>query len=122
MTQPRDPASERVYFITRAGATPPPPVAATAKVGGRKRAAGVELQSKPTAHAVVERTLLQVREDWRTVVVQVNQLIVDTKADPASGFHLDEVSIGLAFDAKGKIGFIAEAGVEASIHVVFKRG
>ena len=39
----------------------------------------------------------------------------------AAGYELSEVNISLGFNAKGKLAFIAEAGVEASVSIVFKR-
>jgi hypothetical protein len=71
----------------------------------------------------VIRTLEETTEDWKRVVTQVTTLVGATEEHAAAtGWGLDEVTVGLAFDAKGKLAFIAEAGVQASIEVRFKRG
>ncbi|MGH9893554.1 MAG: Pepco domain-containing protein [bacterium] len=70
----------------------------------------------------LKRTLDEVREDWKMVSAQVIDLMsaTDSAASPAP-FQIDEVSVSLGFNAKGKLAFLAEAGVESSITVSFKR-
>jgi hypothetical protein len=53
---------------------------------------------------------------------QVSALVSDSdsKVDNIN-FQLDEIKVALGFSATGKLAFIAEAGVEASIEVTFKR-
>ncbi|OPY72632.1 MAG: hypothetical protein A4E64_02891 [Syntrophorhabdus sp. PtaU1.Bin058] len=68
------------------------------------------------------RTLKEVKDDWRVVSKQVIELVEETERE-ASGkkYRLDQVTVGLGFNAKGKLAFLAEAGVEASVTVTFKR-
>jgi len=71
---------------------------------------------------VLVRSLSSVRDDWTAVTEQVMSIIGDSaRATTTSGFTLDELSFGLAFTAKGKLAFIAEAGAEASVTLTFKR-
>jgi hypothetical protein len=67
------------------------------------------------------RSLEDVKEDWKKVSEQVSEMIEHTKAQQPKGFALETVSVSLGFSAKGRLVFIAEAGVEASVEMVFKR-
>lgn len=68
------------------------------------------------------RSLADVKEDWRLVVNQVAE-IFGTGTDQVAnrGYRLSEVEVSLGFDARGRLAFIAEAGVEATISVKFER-
>lgn len=69
------------------------------------------------------RTLKEVKEDWDIVMVQVSHIISDTEAKiEQKKFKLDEITISLGFNAKGKLAFIAEAGIEASVSIKFTKG
>ncbi|WP_329562000.1 Pepco domain-containing protein [Kitasatospora sp. NBC_01266] len=48
----------------------------------------------------------------------------DTRATAQhnGGFSVNEITVHLGLSASGKVAFIAEAGVEVSIEVTFKRG
>ncbi len=62
----------------------------------------------------------QMADDWREKLSR----LVDVAAGAApkdKAWHIDEIEIGLALSAKGKLMFIAEAGAEASVKVTLKR-
>ncbi len=81
---------------------------------------GVELH-KRNGEAFT-RKLDDLKKDWDIVMKQVSALVSDSdsKVDNIN-FQLDEIKVALGFSATGKLAFIAEAGVEASIEVTFKR-
>lgn len=65
------------------------------------------------------------KEDYQRICTQVFALVdAQEKVTPksADGFRVDEVTVSLGVHASGGLAFIAEAGVEASIEVTFKRG
>ena len=71
---------------------------------------------------VVSRTLEAVTDDWRLVVGQVETMIAATTQEtPKSGYELNEVNVSLGFSADGKLAFIAQVGVEATVSLTFKR-
>lgn len=97
-------AEERVTFITSARPLP----------------------GQAEAHVdmgAVTRPLSEIKEEWAVTINQVLSLIAvtDESAAETEGFSLQELSVKLGFSAKGKLAFIAEAGVEASVEVTFKR-
>lgn len=65
--------------------------------------------------------LKEAKSRWEEGLETVRELIEVSAAKAVGGWELDEVSIGMTLTAKGKLAFIAEAGVEASIHFVFKQ-
>src|SRR5881396_1991813 len=67
------------------------------------------------------RSIKDVKTDWEKVSKQVAEMISSTVMQAPQGFSLDEVTISLGFSAQGKLVFIAEAGVEASVEIKFKR-
>lgn len=70
----------------------------------------------------ITRKTDEVKKDFSIILQQLNYIITEAdQGSEGSGFKLDEVTISLGFSAKGKIAFIAEAGVEASIEVKFTR-
>lgn len=62
-----------------------------------------------------------VQDDWRRVSGQVSRLVSATEAQQPEGFHLESVEISLGFTASGRLAFIAEAGVEATVTVTWSR-
>ena len=88
--------------------------------GAELEAGQVEIH-KGVAEKVV-RSLADVKEDWRLVVGQVAE-IIGTGTDQVAihGYQLSEVEVSLGFDARGRLAFIAEAGVEATVSVKFER-
>jgi hypothetical protein len=82
-----------------------------------------------TPHKKVDERLrervAELKENYDEVMGQVLAMVDDSQAvQSKSGFHLSEICVGLAFDAKGKLGFIAgvEAGIEATVTVTLRRG
>jgi len=69
------------------------------------------------------RSLEEVKEDWNVVMQQVAEIIsgTDAKGLAKSGYQFGEINISLGFNAKGKLAFIAEAGVEASVSITFTK-
>lgn len=80
----------------------------------------VELHKAPKE---ITRTLEEVRADWSHMSAQISEIIAGTDVtfEQESGFKLSEIEIGLAFNAKGKLAFLAEVGAEASIKLLLKR-
>ncbi len=71
---------------------------------------------------LLKRGLADVRSEWDAVFRQVSALVASSReAAKSSGWALDKVEIGLAFNAKGHLAFIAEAGLEASVKVTMER-
>jgi hypothetical protein len=66
------------------------------------------------------REIEDVRADFARVSEQLGTL-VSALPSSVSGFEVDELSIELGFSASGKLVFIAEAGVEATVSVIFRR-
>ena len=69
---------------------------------------------------LVPRKKEEVKQDWHRVIGQIQELLQDVSLVPAN-FQLDEVVFELGFSAQGKIVFVAEAGVDATVSVTFKR-
>jgi len=97
---------QEVVFVTGSGATLQP--------------GDVQVQSGTVERVV--RSLGEVKKDWQVVIGQVADMIGASDGQVAErGFRLSEVEVGLGFDARGKLAFIAEAGVEATVTVRFER-
>ena len=63
-----------------------------------------------------------VKEDLAHVLAQLRYIIAEAeKSASTDQFPLEEISVSLGFTASGKIAFIAEASIEGSIQVTFKR-
>jgi hypothetical protein len=70
----------------------------------------------------VVRSLGDVKKDGQVVIGQVADVMRSSDGEVAErGFRLSEVEVALGFDARGKLAFIAEAGVEATVTVRFQR-
>lgn len=68
------------------------------------------------------KTTEDIKNDFSLVMNQLNFIVAEAdKKASTSQFRLDEITISLGFSATGKLAFIAEAGVEASIEVKFTR-
>jgi hypothetical protein len=97
-------ASEEVLFIS----------------GTELEPGGVEIHKGVTEKMV--RSLADVKEDWRRVVGQVAEIFgTGTDQVASRGYRLSEIEVSLGFDARGRLAFIAEAGVEATVSVKFER-
>src|SRR5436305_3124921 len=60
------------------------------------------------------RKKTEVREDWDHMVEQLTDMAKKLSAT-AGSFGVQEVEFQLGFSAKGKLGFIAEAGATGSV-------
>ncbi|WP_329394457.1 hypothetical protein OHA45_13330 [Streptomyces lydicus] len=63
--------------------------------------------------------LEDLKEKYARIQQQVNALVAQNVS--ANGWGVSEVMVRLGISAKGGLGFIAEAGVEAAIEVTFSR-
>ena len=104
------PASERpqqdsryVYFISPA--KPPP--------------------GEATPHAFLDtlypRRKEDVQQDWKVAINQTVELVSQNVDSAPKGYQMDQIEVSLGFSAMGQLAFIAQAGLESSIKVVFKR-
>jgi hypothetical protein len=67
------------------------------------------------------RPLEDVKADWGKISAQISEMVTATAPVRESGFTVDSIEISLAFTASGKLAFIAEAGVEASVAITLAR-
>jgi len=67
------------------------------------------------------RRLEDVKADWAKLSRQISAMIAATAPVQAAGFHVETVEVSLGFTASGKLAFIAEAGVEASVTISLAR-
>jgi hypothetical protein len=79
-----------------------------------------------TLHKVGERSVARrfddVKADWERMIGNVMTLADSTDAvSPSSNLRLTDLTLELGFTATGKLAFIAEAGVAASITLTFSR-
>jgi hypothetical protein len=66
------------------------------------------------------RKLVDIEAEWTKVMRQIRKMLEAAYEKAPKGFNLDSVDIALGFNAKGKLVFIAEGGVEATVTVKFK--
>lgn len=66
------------------------------------------------------RKLDDAKADFCRVFGQIEQLVSDLPHS-IRGYGVEELEVGLAFTAEGQLAFIAKAGIEASVKVLFKR-
>lgn len=62
----------------------------------------------------------EIRADWQKVVGQIRSLLEGVSA-ATKQYELDEITFELGFSGEGKIVFVANAGVTASVSATFKR-
>lgn len=67
------------------------------------------------------RTVSDVQADFDKVSAQLDQILANAFSKVTAGMTLETVEISLGFTAEGKLAFIAQAGVEASVTVTFKK-
>jgi hypothetical protein len=83
---------------------------------------GVELHSlSSVAGKLFGRKLEDVKADWKKVSAQVKEMMESVVTDVPKGFMFESVEVSLGFSAEGKLVFVAEAGIEASVSLTFKR-
>jgi hypothetical protein len=82
----------------------------------------VELHGlRDTVGKLFGRTLEDVKADWQRITAQVGQMMESTAATSVKGFGLETLTIRLGFNGHGRLVFIADAGIEASVEMAFKR-
>ncbi|HEX3472081.1 MAG TPA: hypothetical protein VHT28_12940 [Silvibacterium sp.] len=67
------------------------------------------------------RTVDDVKADFDKVSAQLDAILANAFSKVTAGMTLDSVEISLGFTAEGKLAFIAQAGVEASVTVTFTK-
>ena len=84
----------------------------------------LERQSLPFKRnkKAVEITPKQLEGFWKDRVVKLTDTIAtaETQSQP-KGFHVDEISFGLAISASGGVAFVAQGSIEASLNVTLRR-
>lgn len=65
--------------------------------------------------------LEDVKKDWQRVSHQIGEMVASFRPKEPSGMGLKELEVSLAFTAEGRLAFVAEAGIEASVKLVFSR-
>lgn len=86
---------------------------------GKSRLAPGQVDLHRSGSEALARSLEEVKTDWEVITTQISRIVSNTSRSLA--YSIDEIEISLAFNAKGKLAFIAEAGVEASIKLKLKR-
>ena len=67
------------------------------------------------------RSLGSVTEEVTNVMSSIQEILGNMKTKTPLGFGIDTIDISLGFDAKGKLAFIAEGGVQATVKISFKK-
>jgi len=67
------------------------------------------------------RPLESVTKEVTDVMSSIQEILAAIKTKKPLGFGLDTIDISLGFDAKGKLSFIAEGGVQATVKIIFKK-
>ncbi len=68
----------------------------------------------------VQEKLENLREDWKKIATQVQQML-EPVAQTQGAFAIDEVEFSLGFSTEGGLYFVAKAGLDAGIKVIWKR-
>jgi hypothetical protein len=63
----------------------------------------------------------EVQQNWKVMINHVVDLVSQNVDSAPKGYLMDEIDVSLGFSATGQLAFIAQAGLESSIKVVFKR-
>jgi hypothetical protein len=85
----------------------------------------VDTHSKPWTvenHFGVEKSLdpAAMKADWQEKLAGIIDM-ASAAAEKKKGWQIEEIEIGMAVSAEGKLLFIAKAGFEASVKVMLKR-
>jgi hypothetical protein len=91
------------------------------KVVPKAGAVELHLFGSDTPGTLFGRSVDDVKKDFEKVSGQVEQILENAFTRVPKGLRFESVEISLGFSAKGKLAFIAEAGIEASVAVTFKR-
>jgi hypothetical protein len=82
----------------------------------------VQLHSFGTrVEKVFGRKVDDVKADFHKISEQMDAILKGAFSNLTGDLKMDAVEISLGFTASGKLAFIAEAGVETSVKVTFKR-
>jgi hypothetical protein len=83
------------------------------------------LPGEAESHAFLDflypRKKEEVQKDWKVVINQTVELVSQNVDSAPKGYQMDEIEVSLGFSAKGQLAFIAEAGMEAAVRIVFRR-
>jgi hypothetical protein len=63
----------------------------------------------------------EVQQDWQVEIDQTVDLVSQNVDRAPKGYQMDEIEVSLGFSAMGQLAFIAQAGLETSIKLVFRR-
>ena len=61
----------------------------------------------------------ELKGQWNTLMKKIGDVVSGPSA--FAGLALDEITVKIGFNAKGKLVFIAEAGMDAAFEVSFKK-
>lgn len=100
-------ASEKVYIITGVS-------------GGLPAGSTGVVEHSGVRQCVVDRTIEQLRDDWRRITSQLNAMLA-ASADALDNYPMKAIKITLGFDVSGKLAFVADAKVSGSIEVTLER-
>jgi hypothetical protein len=63
----------------------------------------------------------EVKAEWDQMMGRIAKLLDSAQQSASPGpFELQEIQLQLAFNAKGRVAFIAEAGVDAGVTLTFR--
>lgn len=83
------------------------------------------LPGEATPHAFLDtlypRRKEEVQQDWKMAINHTVELVSQNVDSAPKGYQMDQIEVSLGFSAMGQLAFIAQAGLESSIKVVFKR-
>jgi hypothetical protein len=65
------------------------------------------------------RKIDEVEQDWTKTVRQVTSLVEKATQAAPKDLKVSSIEVGLGFTASGSLAFIAEAGIEATVKLVF---
>jgi hypothetical protein len=91
------------------------------KAGPKPGVVELHLFGSDTPGTLFGRSVTDVKKDFEKVSHQISQILENAFTHVPEGLRFESVDIALGFSAHGKLAFIAEAGVEASVTVTFKR-
>lgn len=78
-----------------------------------------EKQSGKIQDDVIGRKLEEFKSEWALKTQQIDEIIQASKS--SANFPLDTVTVSLGFTAKGKLAFLAEAGLQGTITLTYKK-
>jgi hypothetical protein len=91
-------------------------------VGSRPLRAGETRAQFASVTDIIKRPLDEVKAEWEAVFLKIQDLSASAdRVQKPGGLRLDSISVALGFTAKGKLAFIAEAGIQATVTVTLKR-